>query len=151
MTIRLAILCHRQSASAYETLRETGVLKLPVQSTLRDHMNVTHPKSGFQRSVLEELANLAESLQDNERYVVLLHDEMTIKQDIFYDSRSSDIIGFVNVGSWKESDEISGHLATEALCFYVVNIVGNIRKSLGFFPTKSSTADQLYQLLLQAI
>ena len=75
MMVRFAILIHSQSPSAYRSLREVGVVKLPGESTLRDYTNVLHPQSVFQPEVFLELKKMAEPLSDNERWVCLLHDE----------------------------------------------------------------------------
>lgn len=53
MMIRFAIYLHYQSPRAYKALRDTGVLRLPNQSTLRDYSNYIQPKSGFQLHVFE--------------------------------------------------------------------------------------------------
>ncbi|KAK7089540.1 uncharacterized protein [Littorina saxatilis] len=150
MMIRLAILIHSKSEAAYETLRKTGVLKLPGKSTLREYTAATESKSGFQPEVVDELKKYARQLPENQRFVVLLHDEMTIKSDLVFESRSGQLVGFVH------SDKDCGlkpnrKLATHALVFYAVGINSNLKMSLGFFPTKSATADQLYSLFWQAV
>lgn len=85
MMIRFAILLHSQSPAAYRTLREVGSVKLPAESTLRDYANVLHPKSGFNIEVFLDLKQQAESLEENQRWVCLLHDEISIKSDLVYD------------------------------------------------------------------
>lgn len=42
-----------QSPRAYESLRESGVLRLPNQATLRDYTNFIQPKSGFQAEAFQ--------------------------------------------------------------------------------------------------
>lgn len=49
--IRLALLLHSQSPQAYRTIRETGVLALPGESSLRDYTNYIAPNQGFQPEV----------------------------------------------------------------------------------------------------
>jgi hypothetical protein len=51
MIIRLALLLHSQSPQVYRSLRDTGVLTLPGESTLRDFTNYIAPKQGFQPEV----------------------------------------------------------------------------------------------------
>ncbi|XP_014679242.1 PREDICTED: uncharacterized protein LOC106819095 isoform X2 [Priapulus caudatus] len=148
--IRLAILLHSQSTHAYDTLRKTGILKLPGHSTLRDYSNVIHPKAGFLPEVIQELRRTTANLEDNQRYVVLLHDEMTIKSDLVFDRRSSEIVGFINREHWQSTIEMD-NLATHALVFYIVGINTNIKMSLGFFATKTGTADVLHPYMWQAI
>ena len=76
MMVRFAILIHSQSQAAYRTLRETGALKLPGESTLRDYTYAIHPMSGFNPDVIEGLTNAASNITPPNRWVVLLHDEM---------------------------------------------------------------------------
>ncbi len=53
MMIRFAIYLRCQSPRAYESLRESGVLRLPNQATLRDYTNFIQPKSGFQAEAFQ--------------------------------------------------------------------------------------------------
>lgn len=53
MMIRFAIFLQYQSSRAYEAIKESGVLKLPNKSTLRDYTNVITPATGFQPHVFE--------------------------------------------------------------------------------------------------
>ena len=65
MMLTLAIMLHRQSAAAYQTLQNIDVLRLPGKSTLRDYTNVYHPKPGFQKGAIEELKKAADKLAEN--------------------------------------------------------------------------------------
>lgn len=65
MLIRFALMVHSQSPAAYRTLRKTGVLTLPGETTLKDYTNVFPPKSGIQLEVFEELKKLADKLEPN--------------------------------------------------------------------------------------
>jgi len=151
MMLRFAILVHSQSPSTYRSLKNIGVLRLPSESTLRDYTNVVHPTSGFRIEVFAELKNLAADLNDNERWVVLLHDEISIKADLVYDKITGDLVGFVNSNTWDNKSKKDGHLATHALVFMVVGITSNIKMSIGYFPTRTATADQLFPAIWQAI
>ncbi len=51
MIIKLALTIHSQGPKAYKTLRDTGILTLPGESTLRDYTNYFAPKQGFQQEV----------------------------------------------------------------------------------------------------
>ena len=84
MMLRLAIL-HSKSPAAYDTLRKTGVLKLPGTSTLREYTSAYSPQEGFCQQVMEELKSAASKLDENKRFVALLHDEMSVKSDLVFD------------------------------------------------------------------
>ena len=148
MMIRLAIMLHCQSPSAYRSLRETGILKLPGESTLRDYSNAIHPTQGFNTAVLEKIKHAAANFEDHQRYVVLLHDEITIKSDLVFDRRSQEVIGFINPQNWEVQED---QLATHVLVFMVVGVNTNLKMTVGYFPTRTATAVELVGLLWEAI
>ena len=150
MMIRLALLLHSKGSAAYKTLRETGVLKLPGESTLRDYTNYIHPEAGFQLDVVDDIRCAAEKLENNQKYVVLLHDEMSIKEDLVFDNKSEEIVGFVNIQNWT-MDASCKNLASHVLVFYVVGVNSALKKSMGFFPTRNARADELYPLFWEAV
>ncbi|KAK7481901.1 hypothetical protein BaRGS_00026809 [Batillaria attramentaria] len=97
--------------------------------------------------IVDEIKRAAEKFEDNQRFVVLLHDEMAIKSDQVFDKHSGELVGFVNAtGSHEETV-----LATHALVFYVVGINTSLSSSLGFFGTQTVTADVLYPLFWKAV
>lgn len=84
---------HLSGGRAYEMLRESGVVKLPSQRTLRDYTYYTETKCGFSDDVdlqLVEVANL-NTCKEKDKYVILLMDEMHIKEDLVYDKHSGNI------------------------------------------------------------
>ncbi len=83
------------SSSAYEVLRNSGIVRLPSQRLLRDYTYYTQSASGFAHGVdkqLMEAANLA-TCPEREKYVIIIMDEMHIKEDIVYDKHTGDYIG----------------------------------------------------------
>ena len=76
MIIRFCLSLVTKSSSCYEELRNSGILVLPSQRTLRDYRNYVRPKTGFNEPVIAELINQTEDYFDTQRYVVLLIDEM---------------------------------------------------------------------------
>lgn len=78
------------SSSAYELLRNSGVLKLHSQRTLRDYTYYTRASAGFSNSVdrqLMEAANI-ELCTIREKHVILIMDEMHLREDIVYDKHT---------------------------------------------------------------
>lgn len=151
MMVRFAILLHSQSPSTYRTLKDVGVVRLPSESTLRDYTNIVHPHSGFQIEVFEELKRMATPLSPQERFVCLLHDEISIKSDLVYDKRSGELVGFIDPANWSKSSAKESNLANHALVFMVVGITTNIKMSIGYFPTRTATSDELFPLLWRAV
>ena len=53
--IRFCLSLHAKSPAAYKELRDSGVLVLPRQRTLRDYCNFFKPKPGFNSENIERL------------------------------------------------------------------------------------------------
>ena len=84
--IKWCLYLRHQSSKAYNTLRESGCLHLPSQRTLRDYSHCFKSHSGFSAAVdtqLMQAANLT-SCDACERLVILLLDEMYIREDLVY-------------------------------------------------------------------
>ncbi len=92
--IRWCLYLRHVSGRAYEMLRDSGVIKLPTQRTLRDYTYFTQTKSGFSDDVDKQLGEAAKigDCPEREKYVVILMDEMHIKEDIVYDKHSGKLI-----------------------------------------------------------
>ena len=71
-------------------LKNSGVLKLPSQRTLRDYTYHTTSAAGFARDVDEQLMEAAnlQSCPDREKCVVIVMDEMHIREELVYDKHS---------------------------------------------------------------
>ena len=159
MMIRFALHLHLRSPSAYSALRQSKVLKLPCERTLRDYTNVTSPNSGFRNEVFDDLKKAASKLHNGiQRYVTLMFDEVSIKDDLVFDDSTGQLIGFVNLGqnmnefidSFRKG-ELSKSIATHALVLMVVGLASNLKQTIGFFGTRGATADILYPLVWKAV
>ena len=100
LMIKWCIYLRAQSQGAYETMRNTGCIKLPSQRTLRDYTHHLECGAGFSTGVDTQLYNAAklDSCNERDRYVMLLLDEMHVKQELVYDKHSGELVGFVNLG-----------------------------------------------------
>ena len=76
------------SGRAYEMVRELGVIKLPSQRTLRDYTYTTKAKAGFSSDVDEQLMKAAklDMCAERDKYVIIIMDEMHIKEGIVLSS-----------------------------------------------------------------
>ena len=99
--IKWCIYLRAQSQGTYETMRNTGCIKLPSQRTLRDYTHHLECGAGFSAGVDTQLYNAAklDSCNERDRYVMLLLDEMHVKQELVYDKHSGELVGFVNLGN----------------------------------------------------
>jgi len=89
------------SSSAYELLRNSGILKLPSQRTLRDYTYYTEAATGFSSSVDQQLMDTANifNCPERDRNVVILLDEMHVREDIVYDKHSGTCMYYLKTQS----------------------------------------------------
>ena len=90
LMIKWCLIIRHLSSHAYETLRTSGCLTLPSQRTLRDYTHYADIKSGFSVEVDRQLIDAAQIRTSDERRkcVVLLLDEMHIREDLVFDKTS---------------------------------------------------------------
>ena len=76
-------------------------LTLPSSRTLRDYTHYIKASTGFQPEVTEQLMNEAklDTREDFEKAIVLVFDEVKLKDSLVYDKHWVRIIGFVDVGN----------------------------------------------------
>ena len=77
---------------------------LPSERTLRDYTHFIKGHAGFSAELNAQLIKEANICADKDRYVVLIWDEMKIKDDLVFDKHTCELIGFVNCG------DINSHL-----------------------------------------
>ncbi len=150
--IRFCLSVHAKSPAAYRELRDSGILVLPSERTLRDYRNFFKPRAGFNPDNIERLKNQASQYFDIQRYVVLSFDEMKIQSKLVFDKHSNELVGFVDLGE-EELNLSSGSsdLATNALVFFVRGAASDLKYALGYFLTKDVTSYQIMALFWKAV
>ena len=154
MVIRYCLSLATKSPACYEELRQSKILVLPSQRTLKDYRNCIRPKAGFQEEVIEELKDLTNSYFDVQRYIVLLFDEMKIMSNLVFDKVTGELIGYldlgdpdINFGTLERVDAIASH----ALVFFIRGICTELKFTLACFATNRITSYQLMPLFWEAI
>lgn len=146
------------SSSAYHCLRTSGFVKLPCERTLRDYTHVFKSKTGFQA----EVDNMLRSEVGNEswkNYIVLLLDEMKVKESLVYDKYSCQVIGFVELDdinhqmSLLENQTTSSlpPIATHLLTFMVRGLFTSCKFPYAHFPTDCLSGDQIFPIVWEAV
>ena len=151
--IRFCLSLHAKSPAAYKELRDSGVLVLPSQRTLRDYRNFFKPKPGFNTENIERLKGLCSDHIGIQRYVVLSLDEMKIQSKLVFDKRSNELIGFIDLGDEHANEALASdnELATHALAFLVRGVATDLKYTLAYFLTKDVTSYQLMSLFWKAV
>ena len=154
MIIRFCLSLVAKSPSCYEELRNTGVLVLPSQRTLRDYRNYIKPHAGFNYQVIEELIDITNEFFDTQRYVVILMDEMKIRSNLVYDRTSGQLVGFTDLGDPKlnfnnltEDNDLASHM----LVFLLRGLCTNLKYSLAYFATHKLQSYQIMSLFWDAV
>ena len=90
LMIQWCLYLQHLSSSAYELIRESGIIKLPSQRTLRDYTYITKAKAGFSSDVDEQLMKAAklDLCAERDKCVIILMDEMHIKEGKVYDKHT---------------------------------------------------------------
>ncbi len=154
MIIRFCLSLAAKSASAYDELRISKVLKLPSRRTLRDYRNAIKPKVGFNAAVVEELSSETQNLQGPQRYVTLAFDEMKIQSKLVFDKHTKELIGFVDLGDpdlnfacFEKAEE----LATHVLVFYVHGLASDLKFNFAYFATSCLTSFKIMSIFWKAV
>ena len=154
MVIRFCLSLAAKSPSAYEELRDSKDLRLPSQRTLRDYRNAVKPSAGFNKGVIEELAEAARNLKDHQRYVTVSFDEMKIKENLVFDKNTNELVGYVdlgdpelNYGTFADSNK----LATHAFTYYVRGISSDLKFSMAYFATNGMSSYQIMSTFWEAV
>ena len=154
LMIKWCIYLRHQSSKAYEMLRESG---LPSQCTLRDYSHCVKAGAGFSVEVdrqLMEAANLR-SCPAFHSLVIILLDEMHIKEDLVYDKHTGKMIGFVDLGDINnhltafekslDEDNESAVLANSMMVMMVRGLFTRLQFVYAQFPCASIVGEQLFR------
>ena len=157
--IRFCLYLRHQSGKAYEALRQSGCVMLPSQRTLRDYSHAVEAVVGFSREVDSQLmiASKVATCEEWEKFVVVLIDEMYIREDLVYEKNTGTLIGFVNLGEInnhllafehsldQDSDLVTGCLAKTVVTFMVRGIFTSLKYPYAHFFSASITGDLMVQ------
>ena len=153
-----------RSSGAYETLRDSGCLHLPSQRTLRDYVHYEEASVGFSSGVDKMLMQAAklDTCHEREKYVLLLLDEMHIREDLVYDKHSGALVGFTNLGTimmhlLNFEKEVAGEeppstqLAKTVMVFMVRGLFNSLQFPYAQFPCGDLSGEQLFDPLWVAV
>ena len=151
--IRFCLSIHAKSPAAYREIRDSSILILPSEKTLRDYRNFFTPKAGFHPENIERLSSQTSQYFDIQRYVVIAFDEMKIHSKLVFDKHSNELIGFVDLGEEELNVSSFGstELATHALVFFVRGAATDLKYAIAYFLTKDVTSYQIMSLFWKAV
>ena len=166
LMIRWCLYLRHMSSKAYETLRDSGCIHLPSQRTLRDYSHCVKSGAGFTADVDDQLiraAKLSSESPEWHKLVIILIDEMHVKEGLVYNKHSGKMIGFVDLGevnnqliAFEQSLESSSKapvpvLANSMLVMMVRGIFTQLRYVYAQFPRARITGDLLFLPFWKAV
>ncbi len=145
-------------------LRQSGCLHLPSQRTLRDYTHYIKARMGFSSEVDEMLVSAANltTCPEREKCVLLLLDEMHIRQDLVFDKHTGEMIGFSNLGevnqhlvefekSLSDDNVAAPKLAKTMMVFMVRGLFSRLEFPYAQFPCADLSGELLYEPFWEAV
>lgn len=164
LMVKWCLYLRHKSSGAYELLRDSGCITLPSQHTLRDYTHYVKATVGFSTEVDLQLARVAKlnSCKDYQKCVVMIMDEMYIKEELVYDKHSGSLIGFVNMGdinthlfayerSINQDTAPAESLANTMMVFMVQGLLSSLSFAYAQFPCRKVTGQLLFNPFWEAI
>ena len=142
----LALSIFYQSRKAYKILSK--LFALPSKSTLQRTMQHTNIMPGFVEPVLDVLKVKVSTMDQRDRYVALISDEMSLKMSLTYNHGLDKIEGFEDFGENNNSLYVSDH----ALVFMVHGLLSKWKQPIAYFLTAGTvTSEKLQELTRMCI
>ena len=137
--IDLSIFFH--SRKVYKILSKLFVL--PSKSTLLRDLKRMNMKPGFIESILEALQVKVNTMDTRDQNVALVFDEMSIKEDLTYNTGRDIVEGFEDFGLAGQTRFLTNH----AIAFIVKGLASKWKQPIGYFlsagPIKASVLQML--------
>ena len=162
--IRWCLYLHHKSSGCYATLRNSSVLTLPSDRTLRNYRHSSSSRAGFSKETdLELFEAIAQQKPKHlAKYVGLTLDEMHVKEGLFFDKHTGSLVGYSDLGevnnllSDYEQQLMSLRTAPRPMAkLMLVFMVRGLFTSLKFpyvqFPAASTKGGDIFPLVRQAI
>ena len=118
-------------------------------------------RCGFLPEVDAQLVKEANISKDKDRFVILIWDEMKIKENLVFDKHTCELLGFIDVGDINnelnkvEQCQSVGlthcNVATHMLLFMIRGMFTNLEFPYAHFATRGITADSLFPIVWEAV
>ena len=154
MIIRFCLAISSKSESAYDELRDSGVLCLPSRRTLRDYRNAIRPQTGFNFQIIKELKTMTLNLEDHQRFICLSFDGMKIESGLVFNKYTGQIIGFTDLGDTDINEatlEKEKSVPTHALLFFIRGISCDLKYPLAYFASEVLLSTQTMALFWRCV
>ena len=128
------------SPKAYKLLRR--VFLLPSTATLKRAVSAINIYPGTNENILEGLRLKVATMNERDRAVAMVIDEMSLREALYYDKQRDVVEGFVEV------DERQDKVANHALVFLVRGLIKKWKQPVNYYVTSGPmSADDIKPLL----
>ena len=142
----LAISIYHTSGKAYRLL--TKLFILPTKSSLRRYISKMPTLPGFSQGAINIIKSKLSEVNEQERFVTLCMDEISLKTHLYYDISADKIVGLEDYGSGYRTNKV----ATSGLVFLVRSITGGWKQPLGYALVNGACPrDEMEMLMKEAI
>ena len=157
--LRWCIALHAKSPSAYKMMKNSKILTLPCENTLRDYTKFTDAGSGWNSDVIERII-MDHEVDENalKSEVSLLFDEVKIKSGLVYCTETGKLIGFCDLGTvnnelyaYNAKEKRVPELATHILAIMIRGIFSRIECVVAHYPCKGFSSDQLFVSIWEGV
>jgi hypothetical protein len=133
----LAIALYKEGPKCYYRLL-AKLFALPSPVTIKKELNLICLKPGFNENIFENLKLKIKSMQEKEKYVILMFDEMSIAPHVTFNSRLGFIEGFEDTGSIRRK-KFSDH----SLVFMIKGLAASFKQPVyfGYFESGAKYLD----------
>ena len=155
MIIRLCLSLASKSASAYDDIQYDeksgiGILILPSRCRPRDYKNYIRRERSFDKNIINELKNKVKNFSYNEKFFVILMDEIKIQSNLVWDKHTEELVRYVDLGDAELNYAIlekTDNIATHILALLIRSIVNPFKFVLANFATPGASASQMFSFL----
>jgi len=142
----LALSLLKRSPKSYILLQ--ALFPLPSGRTLQSLLNTIPFRTGINTHVFDALRHSLQKMSEKDRYCCLLFDEMSIRENVWFNQKFDCIGGFEDLGSQGRTCNIANH----ALLFMVRGLHRKWKQPVAYYLSRGSTkAEMLVQFLNEVL
>ena len=150
--VLLCILLHIRSPSAYDFLRQNGVMPLPAVRTLRRYLSLIDMNCGFDKQFFQVFEKHIRAKPPLQRHGLLLLDEISLRKSISVKSSDLTYTGLVDFGEDGKSAENIGETAKYALVLMFQPLADKYNQPIAVFASRGPVKGvELAKLVAKAL
>ncbi|KAK3916675.1 Myosin-51 [Frankliniella fusca] len=155
--IRFALALHLTSPSAYELLRQTGMIKLPSRMTLFHYSHAKAVEEGVDKVKLESLEACVKKFPEkHKKYHVLMMDEMYISQNLVFQKSNGKLVGYTSLDTIErevknleelidstEALDSEDTIASKVLVYMIKGVSNGVKQVVATYAVSKLSSNQL--------